>query len=128
MNKQGKLYTRLVLGSCRISISLHPPAIIIKAYILVEALKDCSHIHSPGVHNNTLLSQAYILETVPHMGRVGKMYIPRTGEGGEASDCPGPAHGPTEGHVLSMTFFNRSMLLQQQQTNKTKKARKRVRE
>lgn len=54
-----------------------------KAY--KEGLKDCSHINSPGVLNNTLLSQGYILETVPHVGRVGEMYIPRTGEGGEKS-------------------------------------------
>ena len=59
-NKQRNLYTRLVLGSCKMSKSLHQSTRMLKVYI--EALTRFSHIHSPDGLNNTLLFQGCILE------------------------------------------------------------------
>lgn len=40
-------------------------------------------------HNSTLLSQGYILEMVPTVEIVGRVYIPKMGVGlGQASNCP----------------------------------------
>lgn len=39
-----------------------------------------SHVFSPHGLNNILFSQSYILETVPVMRTVGRMYIPTAGE------------------------------------------------
>ena len=65
-----------------------------------------SHILCPDVLNNTSLSQGCVLETAPTVGTVGRTYIPRAGEGNGASDCPGPAHRATSGHILSMSSSN----------------------
>ena len=72
--------------------SPHPPTSILKVYI--EALTGFSHIHSPDGLDNTLLSQGY----VPTVGMVGRVYIPRTGEGvrsilGSARQHPCPLNG-----------------------------------
>jgi len=77
-NKQGKLHIRLVLGGRKMSRSLHLPTRILRVYI--EALMGFSHIQSPDGLNNTFLSQGYILEMAPTMGRVSRTYIPRRGE------------------------------------------------
>ena len=50
--------------------------------------------------------RAASLKTVLTVGMVGRMYIPKTGEWGGASNCPGLACGSTGGHDLSMTSSN----------------------
>ena len=78
-NKQGSLHTRLVLGNCKMSRSPHPPTRILNVY--TEALTGLSHEYCPDDLNNTLLSQACVLEMALAMGTVGEAYIPKTGEG-----------------------------------------------
>ena len=73
-NKQGNLYTRLVLGGHKTGGSPHPPARILKVYLTTFSL-----VFSPDGLNNTLLSPDYGLETAPSVGMVGRMYISRTG-------------------------------------------------
>ena len=54
-----------------------PPFQNLKSYI--EALTGSSHVFSPdGL--NILLSQVYVLEIVPSVGKVGVTHIPKTGE------------------------------------------------
>lgn len=65
-NKQGNLFTRLVLGSHKTSRSLHTPARILKAYI--KALMKFSHIYYPDLLNNSLLSQGYNDDNTSHCG------------------------------------------------------------
>lgn len=77
-NKEGNLHRKLVLGSCKMSGSLRPPAGILEVFI--ETLTGCSNIYHPYVLNNTLLSQGYIFEVVASMGIAGRMYIPRIRE------------------------------------------------
>ena len=48
---------------------------------LYRGLNVFSHITSPHGLNNTLLSQGSVLEMAARIGIVGRMYIPRTGEG-----------------------------------------------
>lgn len=100
--KQGNLHGRLVLGSCKTSGTLHPPARILKAYI--EVLTGSSRVFSPDGLNTTLFYQGCVLEMAPSARR-GQRYIPRM-EGGcwlQTSDCANPPHRSTGGHVLSMT-------------------------
>ena len=63
---------------------------ILKLY--TEVLTGFSHVFHPNGLNNPLLSQAYVTETAPSVGTVGRMYISRTGNGGEAGvnwqSCP----------------------------------------
>ena len=56
-SKQGNLHMGLVLGSCKMSRSLHPPARIFKVYI--EALTGFSHEYCPDGLNSTLLSRLH---------------------------------------------------------------------
>ena len=70
-NKQTNLHMRLVLGSSKMSRSLHPPARICKVY--AEALAGFSHISSPDGVDNTLLSQGCVLGTALIVGTVGWM-------------------------------------------------------
>lgn len=68
-----------------------------------------SHVHRPdGL--NTLLSQGCILENGSHSGNGWRNLHSKDGggrgEGGGASDCPGPAHKSTCGHVLFLTSSN----------------------
>lgn len=46
------------------------------------------------------------LETTPSAGTVDGAYIPRTETEWGASDCPGPAFGSTNIHILSTTSSN----------------------
>lgn len=62
-------------------------------------------LHPDGL-NSTLLSKDYVLEAAANMPIVGGMYFPRTREGWGASNCPGPAHRSTRGHILSMASSN----------------------
>ena len=107
-NKQENLHTRLVLGGCKMSRSLHPPARILKDYI--EALPGFSHLFSPDVLNNTLLSQVCVLGTAPNMGKARRRHIPRIGEQVRSPDCLDPAHRSISGHVLSMTSSSTNLL------------------
>lgn len=50
----------------------------LKSYIGV--LIGFKHIFSPGNLNNNLLSQGYVLETAPSVGKVGRLYIPKAGK------------------------------------------------
>lgn len=69
-NKQRNLYVRLILGSCKMSRSLHLPSRILRGY--VEAVNGFSHIFSPGGLNNTLLSQGYVLGNSSHCRNNGQ--------------------------------------------------------
>lgn len=89
-NKQGNLHTKLVLGSCKMSRSLHPPARILKVY--TEDLAGLSHKHSPDGLNNTLFSQGCNLERAARVGVLDKTYIPRTGEEMRSFNCLGKVH------------------------------------
>lgn len=98
------------------SVVPHPPphpaetqsaARILKLYI--EDLMEFSHVISPNGLSTTLLSQGCIHEMTASVGIVGRIYIPRTGEGEQASSCMGPALRSTRGHVLSVTSCNTHM-------------------
>lgn len=56
--------------------------------------------------NPALLSQDCILEKSSHCGSSEQGYIPRTGRGRGAPDCPGRGRGSAGGHGLSMTSSN----------------------
>lgn len=95
INKQGNLYTRLVLGSPKMSRSPHPPTRTIKVF--VEALRGSVTytiqvvlaipysllengilgLHGLQGDNGLLVS----LKMAPAVGMVGRGYIPRTGRG-----------------------------------------------
>ena len=68
---------RLVFGDSKTSRSL--PGQILKS--LYRVLKGFSNIYDPDGLNNTLLSQGYIPEVAPSVGRVSGTYIPRMGRG-----------------------------------------------
>lgn len=53
--KQGNLHMRFVLGSCKVSLSVHPPLIILPVYAV--ALTVFSYLASPDWYNNTFLSK-----------------------------------------------------------------------
>ena len=86
-NKQGNLFTTLVLGGGKMTRSPYPRTRILKVYI--EVLTGFSHIFSPDGFNSTLLSQGCILGTAPTEGKVGRVYIPRTGKGVRGLQLPG---------------------------------------
>lgn len=78
-NNQRNLHTRLVLGSCNTSRSLHPSSRTLKGY--TEDFMGFSHVSSPDIFNSTLLFKVFILETSSYCGKGGQNVIPRTGEG-----------------------------------------------
>ena len=57
---------------------LPPPSRIFR--ISIRALNVFSHIFSPGGLTNALLSQSYVLITVPTVGTVDRVYVLRTRE------------------------------------------------
>lgn len=61
-----------------------------------------SHINHPDGLNNTLLFHGYVLEATPS----GRTYIPRIGDGGGASNCPGQVRVSNGTQVFLMTFSN----------------------
>ena len=81
-NKQRNLYMRLVLGGRKMSSSPHQPA-----------LMGVSHIHSPDSLSNT--------------------WTERTSQGQQRGVrslwFPGPGHGSTSAHILSITSSNSSL-------------------
>ena len=91
-------------GILHMSRSLHSDARILKLYI--EDLMEYSHVISPNGLNTTLLSHGCIHEMAASVGIVGRVYIPRTEEGEQASSCMGPALRSTRGHVLPVTSCN----------------------
>ena len=104
-NKQGDLLrTRLVLGY---KMSRCPPQAPGFLKIYREAFIGLSHMHHPYGLNYTCSLKAASVKTVPPVGTVGRVYIPGTGEGRGASNCPGSVLGSTCGHILSMTSFNK---------------------
>ena len=56
---------------------MHLLARILKVYR--EALMGLSHAHCPDAHSNTLLSQDFINEVTPAIGRVDRMYVQMIG-------------------------------------------------
>lgn len=77
-NKQKNLQTKLVLGGHKMSISLYPPARILKIY--VKVFTEFSHIYHLDSLKNTLFSQGCVFGTAPTLEMVGTMYIPMTEE------------------------------------------------
>lgn len=77
-NKQRNAHVRLILDSCNMSRSLHLSTRILRG--CGEALNVFSHIFSPGGLTNALLSQSYVLITVPTVGTVDRVYVLRTRE------------------------------------------------
>ena len=64
------------------SRSLHPPAGVLKVHI--QALTGISHIYRPEGHDNTLLSQGYVLQNDSQCGNGGQnVHSKDRGEGGE---------------------------------------------
>lgn len=67
LNKQQNLHLRLaLLGTHKMSRSLHPPARILKVYM--GAFTGFSHVEDPVDLNNILPSHGCILETAPTVG------------------------------------------------------------
>lgn len=82
-SRQGNLHKRLFLGSHKASRSLHLSARILKVYI--EGLMRFSQ-HNVQTTSRTHCSfKAAFEKPAPTVGVVGRMYIPRTGEGRGAS-------------------------------------------
>lgn len=73
-NKQRELTHEACLGRRKISLTLHPPARILRVYI--EALAAFSHVYSPG--RLTLLSQGGDPELGLSAEIAGEMYISGT--------------------------------------------------
>lgn len=96
-NKQRKLCTNLVLGSGRMSRSLHLIARIMSIYKGLSGVQSC--IQSDGL-KSTLLSPDCVLEVAPNLGNMGRMYLPRTG--------PDPVGGLTHDHIPLMNSSNRN--------------------
>ena len=74
-NKQGNLYTRLVLGGCKASRSPHPPA-----GILYEGLNWAQSCVQSRWSQHLALSRLHPWNAAS-TGIVGGAYIPRTGDG-----------------------------------------------
>lgn len=95
---------RLVLGGCKMSISPHLPTRILKAYI--AALTGFSLVQGPSGLNNTLLSQVWGIHSMDGRWGVRSLWLPR-------SSLWLPP-GPWGGHMLSITSFNTSARLEDQ--------------
>lgn len=65
--KQGSLLMKLVLGSCRVSRSLHPPTRILEVYI--EIFTGLSLVFSPPGLNNRVFAEGCLLESSACRGR-----------------------------------------------------------
>lgn len=76
-NKQGNLFTRLVLGSGKMR-SPYLPARMVNIYM--KALMGFSHTYSADSLSNTLLSQDCLFKMATATGIVGGMYIPEMGK------------------------------------------------
>lgn len=96
-NDQGNLHTKLVLGNCKMSISLQSPTRILKVYR--------AHTHSP--RNTTPCSlKTESLKTALTVWKVSKTYSPRTREGAGAISSLGLACKLFTADVLSMSSSN----------------------
>lgn len=102
----GNLLMRLVLHSCKMNTSQHPPTRILHIYIRV--LMGFSHVLGPDSVYTVFLSPACILGAFLGAGKARGTYIPRTGAGG-TSRCPGPAHAWTGGHIFSIPSSNNAL-------------------
>lgn len=96
---------RLVLGVCKVNRSPHRPARILKLY--TEVLAGLIHISGLDALNITSPSQDRIHGAASESGD-GRWNarFKDSGRGCGASDCWGPAHGPSHGHILLMTSSN----------------------
>ena len=74
----GPCSVRLVLGSFKMSRSLHPPTRILKVYI---DLTGFSHMFSPDSLNHTLVSYGFSFGKGFHCGDRGENIYSRIGEG-----------------------------------------------
>lgn len=94
--KQGDLLTRPVLGGQKMNRSFTPTWENLNN--LYGSLNRFIHIHHLNGLKNTLPSQGYIPGPAPPGGTVGRVYIPRTGEGWGA-----PAQVRLTGHQAVMS-------------------------
>lgn len=92
---------RLVLGTTRWAD--HVPMRILIAY---RALMWSVTYTVQMVSSTHYSLKPASLKTVPTVGTVGGVYIPRTGKDWGASHFLGPSQGSTGDHVLSMTSSN----------------------
>ena len=100
-NKQRNLHTRLVLSGCKRRRCLLLSTRVLRIYL--EPLMEFNHIHSPDGFNNTLLSQAFILENAFHYGNSEQsVYSKDRGEGKEP-----PIAWSSPGGQLVVTFSPR---------------------
>lgn len=96
-------YLRACLGQLQDEI-FTPTYQILKVY--TEALTGLSHIYlTDSLHTFSLKTVS--LKMAPTVGMVGRLHIPRKGEGRGASDCPGPILRPAGGCVFSISSSNR---------------------
>ena len=74
--------------------------------VSIEALTEFSHMYCPDGLINTLLSQGCVFEMAPTVGRVGGIYIPRTGEQVRSLRLPGSSRSPPTHVQLPGQSFN----------------------
>lgn len=102
-NKQGNLPTSLSWAAARWDLHTHlsNPESLYRGLNWAE-----SHIYlTDSLHTFSLKTVS--LKMAPTVGMVGRLHIPRTGEGRGASDCPGPILRPAGGCVFSISSSNR---------------------
>ena len=104
LHKQGNLHMRLVLGSCKLNRSSHPPTSTLK--VDVEAFTGFSHIHSPHGLNKPYSLKDVSLNRLPLWERWAEHTFQGQGRWGGASHCPSPAWGSTDHSILSTTSSN----------------------
>ena len=103
-NKQWNLPMRLVLGTIRwVDHHICPP----------ESSKfnrgfTWGFTYSSSMFSTTPVSQGCIFGAASSAEKASGRHLPNTGEGQGASDCLGPAHRSTSGHVLPMTSSNKA--------------------
>lgn len=78
------------------------PAKILK---IIQRTRFC-HIHNSNGFNNALPSPVCVPGTAPGVGMVGRVHVPRMGEGQGTSNCLSPVLWSIQGHSLLMTFSN----------------------
>lgn len=104
-NKQGHLFTSIVLEIHKMSKPPPLPARIVKVYI--EVLTECSHVYHPYGLNNTVLFKDWVSENGSTCGNHGQSSHSQ-GMGGheEPPIFPGLVHRLSSSHILSITSSN----------------------
>lgn len=98
-NKQEDWLTRLVLAKRWVDPCTYPPNL----KSLTRGPNGAQSWLLPRWTQQHIAFSGCILEAAPSAGAVGGIHIGRKGEGWGTSDCPGPAHRSTNGHILLMT-------------------------